>query len=281
MRIFVAGATGAMGRQLVPLLVANGYEVAGTTRSARKANDASRARRGAGRAGRPGCRGCRPSRFGSRTGGRRPSGDGASRHRQQPPEVRRGVRGDEPPPNRRDGQPARRCAGSPVWRGSWRRASRAGRMHVRAAPIKTEAEPLDPTPPGNAERTLAAIRHLEESVVGADELVGIALRYGGFYGPGTSLSRDGELADVFRKRAFPIVGSGAGIWSFIHIEDAARATLAAIERGEPRHLQRGRRRAGSGLGVAAVSRRSRWARNRRVTCRCGWAASQPASKWCR
>ena len=68
-------------------------------------------------------------------------------------------------------------------------------------------------------------------MTGAAGLDGIALRYGGFYGPGTSLSADGEHAEAIRRRKFPIVGSGAGVWSFIHIDDAAAATLAAIEGG--------------------------------------------------
>jgi nucleoside-diphosphate-sugar epimerase len=79
--------------------------------------------------------------------------------------------------------------------------------------------------------TLAAIRHLEDAVTGADWTEGIALRYGGFYGPGTSLAPGGEHVDMIRKRRFPVVGDGAGVWSFIHIEDAAEATVAAAERG--------------------------------------------------
>jgi nucleoside-diphosphate-sugar epimerase len=97
--------------------------------------------------------------------------------------------------------------------------------------LKAEDDALDPRPPSNAAETLAAIRHLEESVVRAEWLDGIALRYGGFYGPGTSVADGGEVVDAIRRRRFPIVGSGAGLWSFIHIEDAARATLAAIEHG--------------------------------------------------
>jgi nucleoside-diphosphate-sugar epimerase len=73
--------------------------------------------------------------------------------------------------------------------------------------------------------TLAAIRHLEGAVVGAD---GIALRYGGFYGS----PEDAQL-ELVRKRRFPIVGDGGGIWSFVHLEDAAAATVLALERGEP------------------------------------------------
>jgi len=102
-------------------------------------------------------------------------------------------------------------------------------------PIKTEDEPLDPDPPAALRAILDAIRHLERTVTGAEGIDGLALRYGGFYGPGTSLSLDpvGEHVEAVRKRQFPIVGGGTGIWSFIHVADAATATVAAVERGEP------------------------------------------------
>src|SRR5438034_7711656 len=74
---------------------------------------------------------------------------------------------------------------------------------------------------------VAAIRHLEEAVLGADWTEGIVLRYGAFYGPGTG----SQLPDMIRKRKFPLVGDGGGVWSFIHIADAAEATVAAIEHG--------------------------------------------------
>jgi nucleoside-diphosphate-sugar epimerase len=79
--------------------------------------------------------------------------------------------------------------------------------------------------------TLEAIRHLEDAVTGADWTEGIVLRYGAFYGPGTSLAPGSEQFDMVRKRKFPVVGTGDGVWSFIHIADAAAATLAAIEHG--------------------------------------------------
>jgi nucleoside-diphosphate-sugar epimerase len=79
--------------------------------------------------------------------------------------------------------------------------------------------------------THAAIRHLEEVVVGAGWTEGVVLRYGGLYGPGTSMSRDGEHVGLIRRRRFPVVGDGAGVWSFVHVEDAAEATVAAVERG--------------------------------------------------
>ena len=100
-------------------------------------------------------------------------------------------------------------------------------------PIKTEEDPLDPTPPGSFRKTLAAIRYLEEAVRRATDLEALALRFGFFYGPETSIGKDGAVVELVRKRRIPIVGNGAGIWSFTHIQDAARATVAAITRGAP------------------------------------------------
>jgi nucleoside-diphosphate-sugar epimerase len=98
-------------------------------------------------------------------------------------------------------------------------------------PVKTEEDPLDPNPPRHMHETLNAIRHVEQAVTGADWTEGIVLRYGGFYGPGTSLDEGGEQFEMLRKRKFPIIGNGNGMWSFIHIADAAEATVAALERG--------------------------------------------------
>ncbi len=100
-------------------------------------------------------------------------------------------------------------------------------------PIKTETDPLDPTPPENFSQTLAAIRYLEEAVLGATDVEALALRYGIFYGPGTGIAKDGPIIELIRKRRMPIVGDGAGIWSFIHVQDVARATVAAMSRGTP------------------------------------------------
>jgi len=79
------------------------------------------------------------------------------------------------------------------------------------------------------------ILHLEQAVTTIEWGEGLALRYGGFYGPGTGISRapDAVMAAPIRKRQFPIVGDGGGVWSHIHIEDAATATTAAIEHGRP------------------------------------------------
>jgi nucleoside-diphosphate-sugar epimerase len=98
-------------------------------------------------------------------------------------------------------------------------------------PVKSEEDPLDTNPPREARTALAALRHLEQAVLGADWTEGIVLRYGGFYGPGTNMAPGGELSEMIRKRRFPLVGDGGGVWSFIHIADAAEATLAAVEHG--------------------------------------------------
>jgi nucleoside-diphosphate-sugar epimerase len=96
---------------------------------------------------------------------------------------------------------------------------------------ESEEDPLDPTPAREMRETLAAIRHLEEAVLDARWTEGIVLRYGAFYGPGTSMAPDGEQSELVRRRKFPLVGDGGGVWSFIHVADAAEATVAAVEHG--------------------------------------------------
>ena len=98
-------------------------------------------------------------------------------------------------------------------------------------PVKSEEDPLDPAPAQEMRETLAAIRHLEEVVLGARWTEGIVLRYGAFYGPGTSLAPGSAQTELVRKRKFPLVGDGGGVWSFIHVADAAEATVAAVEHG--------------------------------------------------
>jgi nucleoside-diphosphate-sugar epimerase len=97
--------------------------------------------------------------------------------------------------------------------------------------IKSEEDSLEPTPVQEMRETLAAVRHLEEAVLGAEWTEGIVLRYGAFYGPGTSMAPGSEQFELIRKRKFPLIGDGAGVWSFIHVVDAAEATVAAVEQG--------------------------------------------------
>jgi 2-alkyl-3-oxoalkanoate reductase len=96
-------------------------------------------------------------------------------------------------------------------------------------PVKTEADRLDPDPPKAARETLAAIRTLEAAVGERDDLVGVVLRYGAVYGPGTGLGQGGEVVEAVHGRKMPLVGDAGGVWSFLHLDDMATATVAAVE----------------------------------------------------
>jgi nucleoside-diphosphate-sugar epimerase len=97
-------------------------------------------------------------------------------------------------------------------------------------PVKTEADPLQADPPRQLREALAAIRHVETVVPAAG---GVVLRYGGFYGPGTGLEPGGDQWEMVRARTFPLVGDGGGVWSFVSVQDAAAATVAALETWTP------------------------------------------------
>jgi nucleoside-diphosphate-sugar epimerase len=238
MKVFVAGATGALGRELVPQLVARGHEVVGMTRTASKQD-------------------------GLRALGARPVVADAL----DPDAVARAVASAEPEVvvhqltalsgkmSMRDARrPDRSLAVSMTNRlrteatdhllaagraaGARRFVAQsiaAFRFARTGGPVQTEAEPLDPDPPAALRTGQAAILHLEQAVTTIDWGEGLALRYGSFYGPGTGISRapDAVMAAPIRKRRFPIVGDGGGVWSHVHIEDAAAATVAAVERGHP------------------------------------------------
>jgi 2-alkyl-3-oxoalkanoate reductase len=233
MKVFVAGATGALGKQLVPQLVAAGHEVTGMTRSAAKEDLI-------------------------RSLGARPAVADAL----DPDQVARAVAEAEPEVIvhqltaisadasirrldrsfvqtnrlRTEGTDHLLAAARAVNARRFIGQSFAGWPYARTGgPVKTEEDPLDEDPPKHARETVAAIRYLEEAVTGPDWIEGIALRYGGFYGPGTSISREpgAESTEMVRKRRLPIVGKGTGIQSFIQIEDAAGATAAAVDHGDP------------------------------------------------
>jgi nucleoside-diphosphate-sugar epimerase len=228
MKVFVAGATGVMGRQLVPRLVAAGHEVIGTTRSESKSRELYDL-------------GATPAVLDAL----------------DPDQVAKAVAESEPDAIihqltsigslnvrhfdrdfaltnrlRTEGVDHLLSAGRAVGVKRFIAQSYAGWPAARTGgPVKSEDEPFDPTPAREMRESLAAIRHLEEAVTGADWTVGIALRYGGFYGPGTSLDAGGEQLEMVRKRRIPVIGNGGGVWSFVHIADAAEATVAALERG--------------------------------------------------
>ncbi len=228
MRIFLAGATGALGTQLSPRLVANGHDVTGTTRSAAKA-DALRAAGAepvvldaldrdaviaAVAAARPDAILHQLTALGDLSNLRNFDAAFAQTNRL-----------------RTEGTDHLLAAARAAGVERFVAQSYAGWPCARTGgPVKTETDELDTDPPGNQRESLAAIKRLEARVT---EFGGIVLRYGGFYGPGTSVAPGGEQVEMLRKRRFPIIGSGDGIWSFVHIGDAADATVAALERGAP------------------------------------------------
>jgi 2-alkyl-3-oxoalkanoate reductase len=99
--------------------------------------------------------------------------------------------------------------------------------------LKTEDDRFDPDPPARQSESLAAIRRLEAAVPTTSGIEGVALRYGNFYGPGTSVDVHGEIGEHVRGRKLPVIGSGAGVWSFVHIDDAASAAIVALDSGSP------------------------------------------------
>jgi nucleoside-diphosphate-sugar epimerase len=230
MKIFVAGATGALGQQLVPQLVGHGHDVAGMTSKPHKQELV-------------------------RSLGARPVVADAL----DPEAVAEAIASAEPDVIVHELTALSGTIDMRDWDGTFELTNRlrtAGTDHLLAAgralkvkrfvaqsyagwpfarsgpSVKTEDDALDPTPPERMRATHNAIRYLEETVTSATWTEGIVLRYGGFYGPGTNFSLpDGDMVDLIRKRKFPIVGKGTGVWSFVHIEDAATATVEAIEHG--------------------------------------------------
>jgi 2-alkyl-3-oxoalkanoate reductase len=233
MKVFVAGATGALGKQVVPMLVSRGHEVTGMTRAPAKEDLI-------------------------RSLGARPAVADAL----DPEAVAQAVAEAEPDAViheltainvgafgrsldkmfaqtnrlRTEGTDHLLAAARAVGARRFIAQSFAGWPFERTGgPVKTEEDPLASNPPKSVSETLGAIKYLERVVTEAEGIEGVALRYGGFYGPGTSiaLNPDGEQVAMLRKRRLPVIGNGAGIWSFVHIGDAAAATVAALDHGEP------------------------------------------------
>ncbi len=231
MKVFVAGATGVLGRALVPRLVAAGHHVVGMTRSASKqdlvrslgaspvvadALDRDAVARAVAAA--------EPEVIVHQLTAL--SGDFDMRHIDRFFETTNRLR--------TEGTDHLLAAGRDVGVRRFVAQSYAGWPAARTGgPVKDEDAPFDPDPPRQLRGMMAAIRHLEEAVIGADWLEGVVLRYGGFYGPGTTLSADPAAAHsvAIRKRRFPVVGDGGGMWSFVHVDDAADATVVAVQRG--------------------------------------------------
>jgi nucleoside-diphosphate-sugar epimerase len=102
-------------------------------------------------------------------------------------------------------------------------------MQHGGSATKTEADPLDPDPVPAQRETMAGIKYLESAVTTADGIEGIALRYANFYGPTGDIGKGGSMVELIQKRKLPLVGDGTGVWSFIHYDDAADATVRAVE----------------------------------------------------
>jgi 2-alkyl-3-oxoalkanoate reductase len=230
MRILVAGATGALGRHLVPRLIAAGHQVVGTTRHPAKAHTIRQ------------------------LGGEPAVVDGLDGAKVC--EVVRSVRPEVIVHEMTDLGGALNLRHFDRAFATTNRLRTAGLDHLLAAAretsvrrivaqsfcgwpyaregatIKSEDGALDPHPPREFRRSLDAFRYLEDRVTQASDFDGVVLRYGGFYGVDTGLF-DGSFIDQIAKRHVPVIGSGDGWWSFIHIEDAADATALAVERGRP------------------------------------------------
>jgi nucleoside-diphosphate-sugar epimerase len=226
MRVFIAGATGAIGKRLVPQLVARGHDVTATSRSARHEDQLSA------------------------LGGEHVMVDGLDGvavgeaiARAEPDAVVHQMTALAGKPDlkhfdrwfattnelRTRGTEHLLSAAQAAGVSKFVAQSYTGWANARTGgPIKTEADELDPNPAKNQRESLAAIRFLERAVTQAP-LDGIVLRYGSFYGPG---EMDG-LVELIRRRRLPIVGDGSGVWSWIHLDDAAAATVAALESDRP------------------------------------------------
>ena len=227
MRVFVAGASGAVGRCLVPRLVDAGHDVTGSTQSAQKL-DLVRAM------------GADPvvmdgldaesvwnavtksvpevvvdelTALGGPTNLRRYDEGFALTNRLR-------TEGTEHLLAAAEGAGARRFVAQSFT--GWTNQRTGG-------PVKSETDPLDPDPTRPSRGTLAAIRTMESTVEHRQGLAIVLLRYGVLYGPGTGIAPGGEVVEMVRKRRLPLVGGGTGVWSFVHVDDAAAATVAAVD----------------------------------------------------
>jgi len=230
-RIFIAGASGAIGSQLVAQLVARGHEVVGTTRSA--------ARTGALRA-----LGAEPVIVDALD----PDSVADVVATAEPEVIVHQATALNGPMNMRNVKRMAAATNRLRSEGTDHLLAAARAVGVRrvvaqsnfavlertGGPVVDESGRIESNPPKDVKEAVDAVRHLEDAVTGITWADGIALRYGGFYGPGTGIEAapGAVMAELIRKRRFPIVGGGGGVWSMVHITDAASATVAAIERGK-------------------------------------------------
>ena len=229
MRVFLAGATGAIGRPLVLQLIEAGHEVVGTTRSEERAAELR-------------AKGAEPAVLDVRD----PDALRAAILAARPDAVLHQLTDLPKEFSPRYDYGSTIELHSDVTRVLIDAAREAGARRVVAQSIAFIYRPTGPKVKdedapvlssevvgGRMGEAADAILDLEEQVVTAEGIEGLVLRYGFFYGPGTWFTEDTRLAKTFRRRMSPIVGKGEGVFSFIHVEDAASATVAALTRGEP------------------------------------------------
>ena len=296
MRVFVVGASGAIGTRLVPQLIERGHEVIGTSRSPR---NAERVR----------ALGAQPivldlldrNAVIEAVAAAQPDAIVHQATALADVKFSRNLDRTFAPTNRlrTEGTDALVAAARAAGVGRFVAQSFASFRYAReGGPVKTEDDPLDPTPVSTTRETNAAMRYLDQAVIDAG---GIALRYGGFYGAAS----DGLLAPV-RKRQFPIVGEGGGVSSFIHLDDAAAATVLALEHDggpaiynvvddepapvrewlpvlakvlgakPPRHFPRWLARLFAGEAGVSMGTESRGASNAKVKRELGWTPRYPS-----
>ena len=228
MRVFVAGASGAVGRPLMPMLVAAGHEVTGSTRSQHRAETI--------RAG-----GAEAAVVDALDAGalRRAVSDAApevvvheltalpDRFDPRDPDIYAAT-------NRLRSDGTRNLVAAARAAGARRFVCQSIAFAYAPGPlpeVKDEDAPLNLSAPPPFGEGVRVIEEMERSVLRSEGFDGLVLRYGWFYGPGTYYGEDGHTAREVRKRRFPVIGRGAGLFSFIHVDDAAAATVAAVERG--------------------------------------------------
>jgi nucleoside-diphosphate-sugar epimerase len=227
MKVFVAGATGSIGRELVPRLVEAGHEVHGMTRTESKrailqelgavpvvadALDATQVAAAVAAA--------EPDVIVHQLTA---IGDVDMKHMEKSFAMTNRLR--------TEGTDHLLSAGQAVGVKRFVAQSNIMIYDRSGGPVKTEEDPHDRAPTAGIRPGLEAIEHLEDAVLGASWTEGIVLRYGWFYGPGTSMARGSEQAEMIRKRKFPLVADGGAVFSWIHVADAAAATVVAVERG--------------------------------------------------
>jgi nucleoside-diphosphate-sugar epimerase len=236
-KVFVAGASGALGRSLVPQLVARGHHVTGMTRTPSKQEVIREL-------------GARPVvadaldplQVGQAVASAEPevivheltalSGTMRAREMRHPERSPLTITTTR---LRSEATDHLLAAGRAVGARRFVAQSFAGfRLDRGARSVLTEADPIDESVPSGLKAGVMAMVHLERAVTGIEWGEGLALRYGGFYGPGTGVSSapDAVLAGPVRKRRLPIIGDGGAVWSHVHIDDAAIATAIAVERGD-------------------------------------------------